>query len=68
MIARQTLNVYIQYLKNLPRLRGYSLVYTRQVRLFCTVQGWGQFQVTQISISIISYVVEAIHCHTGHTQ
>ena len=27
MIARQTLNIYIQYLKNLPRLRGYSLVY-----------------------------------------
>ena len=26
MIARQTLNIYIQYLKNLPRLRGYSLV------------------------------------------
>ena len=27
MIARQTLNIYIQYLKNLPRLRRYSLVY-----------------------------------------
>ena len=27
MIARQTLNIYIQYLKNLPRLRGYSLVH-----------------------------------------
>ena len=26
MIARQTLNIYIQYLKNLPRFRGYSLV------------------------------------------
>ena len=26
MIARQTLNIYIQYLKNLLRLRGYSLV------------------------------------------
>ena len=26
MIARQTLNIYVQYLKNLPRLRGYSLV------------------------------------------
>ena len=26
MIARQTLNIYIQYLKNLPRLHGYSLV------------------------------------------
>ena len=26
MIATQTLNIYIQYLKNLPRLRGYSLV------------------------------------------
>ena len=31
MIARQTLNIYIQYLKNLPRLRGYSLVYVRCV-------------------------------------
>ena len=28
MIARQTLNIYIQYLKNLPHLRGYSLVLT----------------------------------------
>ena len=26
MIARQTLYIYIQYLKNLRRLRGYSLV------------------------------------------
>ena len=26
MIARQTLNIYVQYLKNLPSLRGYSLV------------------------------------------
>ena len=33
MIARQTLNIYIQYLKNLPCLRRYSLVSFKKQRV-----------------------------------
>ena len=38
MIARQTLNIYVQYLKHLPRLRRYSLVIIKagRPRIVCS--------------------------------